>query len=397
MGNNGSRPGEGGAGRRGEQKYTSGEYPPSVMQLLDRLKKKYRGLSDLTEIQIQRLVDDEMEIAFKDLSTIDKLNTLINRLYSDNFIKEKKATVSQGDLSPSFGVEGFERMNASSKNYDCLIHSFLTATCENFRFLNKESKDEFANFFRRSIFLNLPLVACSVNSGEKQAVKDIISSIQAPKGYLQENIIFLLAAQFQLNILTATSDKRVYLFNYHTAESLKELGLIPGDCKFPRKFKTTICIYTSGDHFEALRHKVYGYNLPEEDIPIILKLNQQSQNQRRPQSQEERNLEAALKASLLPPRIEPGGGRLLSEEEEMAAAIEASLQEKGGRSAYSTKKSPLNRKEIAEMLGINEDELNEYSNTNLLEILEQEGGGTRRNKQKKKRTRRQKRYLNLFK
>ena len=400
MGANSSRPEEGGAGGREEETFTSGEYPPSVQKLLKRIRTKYQNIGYLSPSEIEQMVEDDKTVILKSLSNLDGLENVIQMLYSDRKGKggEEKATKSVGDLSPNFGVEGFERMNASANNYDCLIHSFLTATSPNFRLLNQTSKDEFANFFRRTIFLGLPLVACSiqVKAGntrvEKQEKKNIVDTIQSAKGYLQDNIIFLLAAQFHVNILTATSDKRVYLFNYHTADSLRDLGLIPKDCKFPRKFERTISIYTSGDHFEALRHKQYGYTLPEEVVEGILLLNQQRQNQRRPQSQEERNLEEALKASLSEASAVPS--RPLSEEEQMEAAIAASLLEE---SAAPQKKSSMTNQEIAKELGMTLEELQGLNIKAIRRAFEQGGGGTRRKKQKNRRTRRQKRYLNLFK
>jgi hypothetical protein len=397
MGGNSSRPEEGGAGGREEETFTSGEYPPSVQNLLKRIRTKYQNIGYLSESEIEKMVEDDKTVILKSLSTLDGLENVIQMLYSDRKGRggEEKATKSVGDLPPGFGVEGFERMNASANNYDCLIHSFLTATSPNFRLLNQTSKDEFANFFRRTIFLGLPLVACSIQakSGntrvEKQEKKNIVDTIQSAKGYLQDNIIFLLAAQFHVNILTATSDKRVYLFNYHTADSLRDLGLIPKDCKFPRKFERTISIYTSGDHFEALRHTDYRYNLPEKFVKGILLLNQQSQNQRRPQSQEERNLAAAIAASLLEGSAVPS--RPLSEEERnLEEALKASLSE-------ASAAPQMTNEQIAKELGMSLEELQGLNIKAIRRAFEQEGGGTRRKKQKNRRTRRQKRYLNLFK
>jgi len=401
MGGNSSRPEEGGAGGRKQETFTSGKNPPSVQKIIDRIRTKYQNIDDLTQKEIEQMVEKDKTDILKNLSTLDGLENVIQMLYSDSFVTggEEKATKSVGELSPNFGVEGFERMNASANNYDCLIHSFLTAISKNFRLLKQRSKDEFANFFRRTIFLGLPIVACSIQakSGntapEKEEKKNIVNTIQAAKGYLQDNIIFLLAAQFHVNILTATSDKRVYLFNYHTADSLRELGLIPKDCKFPRKFERTISIYTSGDHFEALRHRDYRYNLPEKFVKGILLLNQQSQNQRRPQSQEERNLAAAIAASLLEGSAVPS--RPLTEEERnLEEALKASLSE---ASAAPQKKSPMTNKQIAEELGMTVEELQGLNINAIRRAFEQEGGGTRRKKQKNRRTRRQKRYLNLFK
>ena len=210
MGGNSSRPEEGGAGGRKQETFTSGKNPPSVQKIIDRIRTKYQNIDDLTQKEIEQMVEKDKTDILKNLSTLDGLENVIQMLYSVRKEKggEEKATKSVGDLPSGFGVEGFERMNASANNYDCLIHSFLTAISQNFRLLNQTSKDEFANFFRRTIFLGLPLVACSiqVKAGntrvEKQEKKNIVDTIQAAKGYLQDNIIFLLAAQFHVNILT---------------------------------------------------------------------------------------------------------------------------------------------------------------------------------------------------
>jgi hypothetical protein len=69
-------------------------------------------------------------------------------------------------------------------------------------------------------------------------------------GFLQNEELNLLAAQYEVNILAATGESNS--FQPITAQTLKELLLPPRCCNWRdglERFDTTICVYTNGSHF----------------------------------------------------------------------------------------------------------------------------------------------------
>jgi len=61
----------------------------------------------------------------------------------------------QSIVPPSINMAGFKRIQSSGNNNDCLIHSILTATSEQFRDLPKQAKDLIATYFRYNILQKL--------------------------------------------------------------------------------------------------------------------------------------------------------------------------------------------------------------------------------------------------
>jgi hypothetical protein len=259
---------------------------------------------------------------------------------------EDEATRSVGVLE-GFGVDGLERMNASANEYDCLIHSFLTATCENFRRLDQPSKDTFANFFRRTAFIRLPVVQCFMKNHQDRAlVAAIRLSVLAPKTYLTQEVIHLLAAQFRVNILTAQGQAGVNRFGIVDAGTLD----LPEPCIPHEEFIMTIGIYTSGEHFEALRDGGRRYTFSKRRVADIIDASDKAWNARR------------------------AAGRGPNRNNNLNAAIAASL------AGTSAKQPALNRKAIAKMLGMRADELNAFTNAQLKNFI---GGGKRRTRRRR--------------
>ena len=256
----------------------SGNNPPVIRDFLDRRRRELQT-HRLSGPEIELLITDELRLGLEDLTTVAAVNTVIHRFYSDTFLPEAEATPVVGELR-GFGVEGLFKMKSSGRNFDCFIHSFLTATCDNFRRIAEPSKNEFANFFRRTVFLTLPTVRCFMEQ-EPGLGREMRQRIQAPGGVMLEEIeLRLLAAQFKVNILAATGESK--RFQPINAEALRAI-LPPACCDWPaeqERFRTTVSIYTSGVHFEALRD-AEGYTFTEAKIADIIASSELAANARR--------------------------------------------------------------------------------------------------------------------
>jgi hypothetical protein len=314
---------------------------------LQGIGKKLFGLwktaNALTEAEIASIIQEDIGL-LQNINTLDNINKLILRFYADNMKAEDEATRPVGEDGgelKGFGVRGLYRMNASKKNNDCLMHSFLTSTCENFRRLEQNSKDEFANFFRRTVFLTLPAVQC-FQANEPDLGQRMAGRVMST-AFLEEQELRLLAAQFRVNILAATGESG--RFQPATRETL--LHVLPAECVPGGAFEHTIAIFTNGAHFEALRDRE-GYTFSERKIGDFIRRSENAANARQ------------------------GAGN-----NNMARAIAASLN-----SAKSAKKPALNHKAIANSMGVTVAELKAmYTNANLNAMFS--GGGKRRTRRRR--------------
>jgi hypothetical protein len=363
MGGFASKPGgAGAAGAAGSAR--SANKPATIEDFIARRNEQLRSLG-LTPEEIASIIQEDIGL-LQNVTTLHNINTLISRFYVDNMKAEDEATVPVG-LLEGFSVDGLFRMNASGNNNDCLIHSFLTATCENFRRLEQNSKDEFANFFRRTVFLTLPAVQCfqANEPGLGQRMADRVMS----RKFLEEQELRLLAAQFRVNILAATGESR--RFQSVTSDALRDI--LPRPCVPAGAFEHTIAIYTSGVHFEALRD-VEGYRFTQGKVGNLIRASEQAFNQR-----QDPELAAALAASMGKP-VSPRSPR----NKNLEAALAASLENLAGKSAKKPAKQPaLNYNSLAKVMGISVAQLKrDYTNAQLIEFMS--GGGKRRTRRRRR-------------
>jgi hypothetical protein len=312
-------------------------------QQLRGIGKKFYGLwstpNALSDAEVASMIQVDLEL-LKNVTTLDNINMLIGRFYKMK--AEDEATRPVGVLE-GFGVDGLFRMNASTNNNDCLAHSFLTATCENFRRLDQPSKDEFANFFRRTVFLILPAVQCFIGN-ERRAGQEMARRVMS-SGFLEEQELRLLAAQFRVNILAATGESG----RFQPATRATLTHVLPAECLRGGAFTDTIAIFTNGTHFEALRDRE-GYTFSERKIGDFIRRSENAAN-----------------------------ARLGAGNNNMARAIAASLQ---GASAKSTKQPALNYNSLAKVMGISVAQLKrDYTNAQLKNFI---GGGKRRTRRRRR-------------
>lgn len=274
----------------------SGRNPPHIEHFIGQRREHYRG-SPLPPAAIEQVIALERG-ALETLETLEQVNGVIAQLYQHTMIPETKATWAVGALE-GFGVPGLTKMESSARNYDCLIHSFLTATCDNFRRLPQEQKDVFANHFRRVALPALPMIRCFMANDRVREVNDrerspthgkqrpraemMMERIVAERGFLHETELHLLSAQFRVNILAATAETR--LFQPITRDTLQVLY---GDMRCMEglpAFRRTVCIYTSGGHFESVR-KAEGYEFTAGELGGFPQIAQAAYNARAPKRAE---------------------------------------------------------------------------------------------------------------
>jgi hypothetical protein len=270
----------------------SGRNPPHIEHFIRQRREHYKD-SPLPPAAIEQVIDLEQR-ALQTLGTLEQVNGAIAQLYQHEMITEAEATWEVGSLE-GFGVHGLVRMESAATNYDCLIHSFLTATCDNFRRLPKQEKNIFANHFRRVALPALPMIQCfmqrdtvietndrerSPTKGQKRPRKEMMMErILAPRGFLHETELHLLAAQFRVNILAATAETR--LFQPITRDTLQVLYGATGCMNGLPAFRKTVCIFTSGGHFESVR-KAEGYEFTVEELHGFPQIAQALYNKRAP-------------------------------------------------------------------------------------------------------------------
>ena len=246
-------------------KKTKAKKPPTVKNYTRRLKKKLKALG-LPKAERNIILADEQKFFNLDNITIEKVNEFIGKYY--DLIEERVATKVVRKLKNfSEETEEWDVIDSSINNNDCLVHSFLMATCPNFRKCAQKDKDEFANFFRRVVFLRLPAVICYSLVSEDYA--EMATRVMGA-GFLQDPELLLLAAQFKFRVLSASEQddgNKLYLINSELIS-----GLITEACSDPDIDDSEwpiICIYTNMAHFEAVR--AHGdYEITEEQVESAL-------------------------------------------------------------------------------------------------------------------------------
>jgi len=227
---------------------------PNSNYYLKRLRDKLKGeIGNLNNAALLELTKHDEKL-LENIETIHDVNEIILRMY-DLAADESKTTRVLRKLK-GFGeiANDWDVIYSSGNNLDCLIHSILTATCSNFRRLEQDDKNEFANFFRRKIFLNLPVVKCYEVVEEGPIFKELSNRIKG-RDFLEDTELFLLAAQFQIRILSASSGRAAIGNQFYLVDGRAIKGILPEACcnwendnDWP-----IICIYTNMAHFESVK------------------------------------------------------------------------------------------------------------------------------------------------
>ena len=181
-----------------------------------------------------------------DLST-DALNNLIESLYPGN--NESTVEIIE-QLDEIYQLYGALRMYASGEFHDCLIHSFLTVTCPNFRALDQETKVAFAYKFRREMLLRL-VDTKPVNGKNRRQLDQFKDDCLREKYFLSDGDAQIIAVLFDVNILMLEPES-----DYPPAP----MGAILIQSNVENESDPYV-IYGSRDHFEGVQLGDGGYTV----------------------------------------------------------------------------------------------------------------------------------------
>lgn len=190
--------------------------------------------------------------------SVDALNNLIESLYPGN----NKSTVDIVEqLDETYGLDGALRMYSSGAFFDCLIHSFLTITCPNFRALDQNTKVEFAYKFRREMLLRL--VDTKPVAGKARLQLDQFKADCLRESYfLSDGDAQIIAILFDVNILILEPES-IY------PPSPKAAILIQPNME---NESDPYVIYGSRDHFEGVQLGDGGYTVDFSVAQIAISL-----------------------------------------------------------------------------------------------------------------------------
>ena len=219
-------------------------------------------------IAIDKMVGEYERHLEDGLKTIADINKFISAMY-------EPAAKTQLASRRTLADEGFGRdlkwdiITISPNKNDCLIHSVLTLISEPFQKLKLKDKNEFADFFRRSIFLNLPVARCYQRVEEPEVYEAFLNRVKT-ESFLQENELFLLASQFKFRVLTAadreTTGKQFNLIDGNTLQVVLPIEC----CEWESNARWPLyCIYNQMTHYEAVRGPS-GFDISEEDAAIAM-------------------------------------------------------------------------------------------------------------------------------
>ena len=219
-------------------------------------------------VTIDKMVSEYERKLEAGLKSVTDINDFIAAMYEPAAKSQIASRRTLADLG--FGRDlNWDVITISPNKNDCLIHSVLTLISEPFRKLKLTDKNDFASFFRRSIFLNLPVARC-YQRVEEQEVYEAFADRVNSEVFLEENELFLLASQFKFRILTAanreTTGKQFNLVDGNTLQVI-----IPIECcEWESNAGWPLyCIYNQMSHFEAVRGPS-GFNISEEEAAIAM-------------------------------------------------------------------------------------------------------------------------------
>ncbi len=166
------------------------------------------------------------------LRNLDALNMFIGERFAGRFAAEDTRTFLTGDKVRSYFTDFkdydfslYDLIHSEGSNSDCLIHSFLTATCPNFRRLtsiwmyrragqdpkeNPQDKNIFATWFRHYVLPSFPLYQREFDNtipdvgaaGGRTKGEEAQLRIFTPEVFLSDRDLGLLCETYHVNFLS---------------------------------------------------------------------------------------------------------------------------------------------------------------------------------------------------
>ena len=234
------------------------------------------------------------------LNTLERLNAFIEEKYHGKLGDEGERTIPTGQtigryLKPykDYTFTDFRCMHSEGSNSDCLIHSFLTATCPAFRRLTSRyvsggrgtDKNEFATWFRDYVYPAMPAVQRQLTSEyvdmRNKTTTGLITHqrIFTPGTFLSDTDIGLLCEVYNQNIM---SFQGPIVVGEQSQDATVFTATAAGNPDTP----FIIISNASGSHFEAVQTSEGRYTIPSDVAnQIIFIINEQGILQSIPRGQ----------------------------------------------------------------------------------------------------------------
>jgi hypothetical protein len=250
------------------------------------------------------------------LGSFNAINEMIHATFAGRFKRGRTTILSNiGEISRNPEYNKYATISSSSNNSDCLIHSFLTIGCSNFRFLSKEDKNIVARKFRTCVYPSTPQFRAKFATENKQnplTDHNIELRVLRPGTYLIDNDVTHLCNFLKIQVIIYELKSSTWIINN---------GNVRGDTiNLP-----CYMMYNNGGHFE-------GVCLLATPVQFVIPFQVYSL------------LQGAGEAPHLAV-VAPDP----KEEEQLAAAIAASLSNSGetaGSSTAAPALAPLNRRKM---------------------------------------------------
>lgn len=251
------------------------------------------------------------------LGSFNAINEMIHTTFAGRFKRGMTTIVSNiGEISRNPEYKDYATLNSSSNNSDCLIHSFLTIGCSNFRFLSKEDKNIVARKFRTCVYPTTPQFRAKFARENQQnplTLHNIELRVLRPGTYLIDDDVTHLCNFLKIQVIIYELESSTWIINN---------GNVRGDMiNMP-----CYMMYNNGGHFE-------GVCLLASPVQFVIPRQVYSR------------LQGAGEAPHLGV-VAPDP----KEEEQLAAAIAASLSNSGetaGSSTAAPALAPLNPRGVA--------------------------------------------------
>ena len=213
-----------------------------------RTNKYILGSKDLPKELLPFMKENKPTLSFKlkECNTIVKLNDRIGEHFQEELGSEVLRTIPTGTLS-AFGFANLQTMFSSAGSYDCLIHSFLTSVSENFRRLTQPNKDEFASYFRRTIYPEI-LDALHVKPEQKAEILQRV----LPIAYLLDQDIVKLCEMYKINMVMFENEKieKILGEEVHMPRCVSYFDEKPAS-------NESYMLYNNANHYEAVKGESY--------------------------------------------------------------------------------------------------------------------------------------------
>lgn len=222
----------------------------------------------------------------KALYTVAALDAFLKDKLQSHFIDEKVATTHKIYLReyfkencPADPICNWETMESSGAGSDCLIHTFLTATCGSFRRLTKPFKDAVARSFRHHIYGASEQVQAILRPPTPRLTIERNRTRIFRGEFLDDSDLGRLTDMYKIPCLVFESGKSAEVTQYDNPSKKSDATLVqkrmymPSIAQLvgPENPDPVYLLSNRGNmHYESVRTNTGSYTISREDANAIL-------------------------------------------------------------------------------------------------------------------------------